>query len=161
MPRRRLPAAGFTIIEMVVTVAIIGLLASVALPLAELTVQRGKEQELRRSLREIRTAIDEYKKAADEGRVAKAADASGYPPSLEVLVQGVPAAKDPAKRPIYFLRRLPRDPLHEGSADAAADTWGVRSYDSPPDAPRAGKDVFDVYSRSTATGINGVPYRDW
>lgn len=161
MPRHRLPAAGFTIIEMVVTVAIIGLLASVALPLAELTVQRGKEQELRRSLREIRMAIDEYKKAADEGRVAKAADASGYPPSLEVLVQGVPAAKDPAKRPIYFLRRLPRDPLHEGSSDAAADTWGVRSYDSPPDAPRAGKDVFDVYSRSTATGINGVPYRDW
>ena len=152
---------GFTIIEMVVTVAIIGLLASVALPLAELTVQRGKEQELRRSLREIRMAIDEYKKAADEGRVAKAADASGYPPSLEVLVQGVPAAKDPAKRPIYFLRRLPRDPLHEGNSDAAADTWGVRSYDSPPDAPREGKDVFDVYSRAAGTGINGVPYREW
>jgi general secretion pathway protein G len=157
----RMRQAGFTIIEMVITVAIIGLLASVALPLAELTVQRGKENELRRSLREIRTALDEYKKASDQGRVAKAADASGYPPSLEILVQGVPDARDPGKRPIYFLRRLPRDPMHDGPADAAADTWGVRSYDSPPDAPRAGKDVFDVYSRATGNGINGVPYRDW
>ena len=161
MRTRRLRLSGFTIIEMVITVAIIGLLASVALPLAELTVQRGKEQELRRSLREIRSAIDEFKRASDQGKVAKAADATGYPPSLQVLVQGVPDAKDPGKRPIYFLRRLPRDPFHEGSADAAADTWGVRSYESPPDAPREGKDVFDVHSRSTSNGINGVPYREW
>jgi general secretion pathway protein G len=154
-------AAGFTIIEMVITVAIIGLLASVALPLAELTVQRAKEQELRRSLREIRTAIDAYKHATEQGRVAKAADATGYPPNLDVLASGVPDAKDPGKRPIYFLRRLPRDPFHAGGEDRAADTWGLRSYDSPPDNPQSGKDVFDVYSRSSATGINGVPYREW
>ena len=152
---------GFTIIEMVVTVAIIGLLASVALPLAELTVQRAKEHELRRALREIRTGIDEYKRASEQGRVAKAADASGYPARLEMLVEGVPDAKDPGKRPIYFMRRLPRDPFHDGAQARAAETWGVRSYDSPPDAPREGKDVFDVYSRSMANGINGVPYREW
>ena len=159
MFRRR--ARGFTVIEMVVTVAIIGLLASIALPLAELTVQRAKEHELRRALREIRTAIDAYKAATEQGRVAKAADASGYPPNLDLLVEGVPDARDPAKRPIYFLRRLPRDPFHEAAQDRAADTWALRSYDSPPDAPRAGKDVFDVYSRSQASGINGVPYREW
>lgn len=154
-------STGFTIIEMVVTVAIIGLLASVALPLAELTVQRAKEHELRRGLREIRTAIDEFKKASDAGRVARAADATGYPPTLEALVEGVPDAKDPAKRPIYFMRRLPRDPFHENGTDKAADTWGLRSYDSPPDSPRAGKDVYDVHSRSPGNGINGVPYREW
>ena len=148
-------------IEMVITVAIVAVLASIALPLAQLTVQRNKEHELRRSLRQIRTAIDEYKRASDQGRIARAADASGYPPSLEVLVDGVPDAKDPGKRPIYFLRRLPRDPFHEGDAPRASDTWGLRSYDSPPDSPRAGKDVFDVHSRSAAAGIGGVPYREW
>lgn len=154
-------ARGFTVIEMVVTVAIVGLLASIALPLAELTVQRAKEHELRRALREIRTAIDAYKAATDQGRVARAADASGYPPNLDILVEGVPDARDPGKRPIYFLRRLPRDPFHDAAQDRAADTWGLRSYDSPPDAPRAGKDVFDVHSRSQASGINGIPYREW
>jgi general secretion pathway protein G len=152
---------GFTIIEMVITVAIIGLLASVAMPLAELTVQRSKEHELRHALRQIRGAIDEYKRAADAGRVAKAADASGYPPSLDVLVDGVPNATDPKKRRIYFLRRLPRDPFHIGPVAPASDTWGLRSYESSPHSPREGKDVFDVYSLSPATGINGVPYREW
>ena len=160
---RRCSAAsgGFTLIELVVTVAIIALLASIALPLGELTVQRTREQELRQALRQIRGAIDDYKKASDEGRVAKAADASGYPPSLEVLVDGVADARDPGKRRIYFLRRLPRDPFHETGAARASETWGLRSYDSPPDSPRPGKDVFDVYSTSPATGINGVAYRDW
>jgi general secretion pathway protein G len=152
---------GFTIIEMVITVAIIGLLASVAMPMAELAVQRSKEQELRHALREIRGAIDAYKRASDSGKVARAADATGFPPSLDVLVEGVPNATDPKKRRIYFLRRLPRDPFHADGAAAASQTWGLRSYDSPPDAPREGKDVFDVHSLSAATGINGVPYREW
>jgi general secretion pathway protein G len=152
---------GFTIIEMVITVAIVGLLASVALPLAELTVQRSKEHELRHALREIRGAIDAYKRAYDEGRVAKVADASGYPPSLDVLVDGVPNATDPKKRRIYFLRRMPRDPFNVGPETTASGTWGLRSYESPPHSPQEGKDVFDVYSLSPATGINGVPYREW
>jgi general secretion pathway protein G len=152
---------GFTIIEMVITVAIIGLLASVAMPMAELAVQRSKEQELRHALREIRGAIDAYKRASDSGKVARAADATGFPPSLDVLVEGVPNATDPKKRRIHFLRRLPRDPFHADGAAAASQTWGLRSYDSPPDAPREGKDVFDVHSLSAATGINGVPYREW
>jgi general secretion pathway protein G len=152
---------GFTLIELVITLAILGVLASVALPLAELAVKRAKEQELRAGLRQIRTALDEYKKAVDEGRVAKSADATGYPPRLELLVDGAPDAKDPAKRSIYFLRRLPRDPFFDDPAVPAAGTWGTRSYASPPDAPAQGADVFDVYSVSPLVGINGVPYRQW
>jgi general secretion pathway protein G len=153
---------GFTLIELVVTVAIIGILVSAALPLAELAVQRAKESALRAALRQIRTALDEYKKAADDGRIARKADESGYPPSLDVLVQGVPDAKDPAKKHlIYFMRRVPRDPLADDPALPAAATWGLRSYDSPPDAPREGKDVFDVYSLAPGVGLDGVPYRQW
>lgn len=153
--------SGFTIVEMAITVAIVGILATALLPLAELTVKRTREHELRHALREIRTAVDAYKKAADQGRVAKAADASGYPPTLEVLAAGVVGAKDAAGRRIYFLRRIPRDPLFEDPGVSAAETWGKRSYASPPDNPQPGKDVFDVYSLSEGTGINGVPYREW
>lgn len=153
---------GFTLIELIVTVAIMGILVSAALPLAELAAKRTKERELRQSLRQIRTALDEYKRAVDEGRVARKADESGYPPSLEVLVEGVPDAKDPAKkRLIYFLRRVPRDPLADDAALAPARTWGLRSYESPPDAPREGRDVFDVHSLAPGVGLNGVPYREW
>ena len=152
---------GFTIIEMVITVAIIGLLASVAVPLVELTVQRGKEQDLRHALRQIRGAIDDYKRAVDKGQVARAADATGYPPSLDVLVDGVINATDPKKRRIYFLRRLPRDPFHDDPGVPASGTWGLRSYESSAQSPSEGKDVFDVYSMSPGTGINGVPYRQW
>jgi general secretion pathway protein G len=152
---------GFTLIEMVITVAIVGLLASAAVPLAELAYRRTREQDLRLALREIRTAIDAYKAAADQGRVLLEAGASGYPPSLGALVDGVEDARDPDGGKIYFLRRLPRDPLFSDTDAAPADSWGLRSYDSPPDDPRPGNDVYDVYSLSGGTGIGGVPYREW
>lgn len=158
--RTQLRRGGFTLIELVVTVAILGILASAALPLAEIARTRAKESELRSALRTLREAIDAYKRAADEGRVQRKADESGYPPTLDALVRGVRDAKNPGERQIYFLRRIPRDPFADPQAPAA-DTWGKRSYASPPDAPQEGRDVFDVYSRSTAKGLNGVPYNEW
>jgi len=154
-------ARGFTLIELMVTLAILALLASVALPLAELTVQRDKERELRQALRELRLAIDAYKRAGDENRIARRADHSGYPPSLETLVEGVADAKDPKAPKIYFLRRIPRDPFAEGTEASPARSWGLRSYDSPPQEPQAGRDVYDVYTLSDGSGLNGVPYREW
>jgi len=154
-------ARGFTLIELVITVAIIALLASVAMPLNELVVQRAKEQDLRRALREIRDGIDRYKEASDEGRITKKVGESGYPRKLEDLVAGVEDAKSPTPQQIYFLRRIPRDPFASDPSLAPAETWGKRSYASPPDDPREGDDVFDVYSRATGTGINGRPYREW
>ena len=160
---RRLSAAdsGFTLIELVITVAIVAILASVAMPLNELVVQRSKEQDLRRALREIRESIDAYKQASDDGRIQKKVGESGYPKKLDDLVYGVEDQKNPKKARIYFLRRIPRDPLDNDPGLAAADTWGRRSYASPPDAPKEGDDVFDVYSRAPGTGINGRPYREW
>jgi general secretion pathway protein G len=152
---------GFTLIELVVTVAIIAVLASIALPLNELVTQRAKEQDLRHALRDIREAIDAYKQASDEGRIQKKVGESGYPRQLAELVEGVEDQKDPKKARIYFLRRLPPDPFAADPGMTAAQTWALRSYASPPDDPREGEDVFDVYSRSGAVGINGRPYRDW
>ncbi len=152
---------GFTLIELVITVAIVAVLASVALPLNELVIQRAKEQDLRRALRDIREAIDAHKQAFDEGRMVKRAGDSGYPKRLEDLVAGVEDQKSPKKERIYFLRRLPRDPLADDPAKGPAESWGKRSYASPPDDPRDGEDVFDVFSLSTGTGINGRPYREW
>jgi general secretion pathway protein G len=146
---------GFTLIELVITVAIVAVLASVALPLHELVAQRAKEQDLRRALREIREAIDAYKEASDEGRIEKRVGQSGYPPRLAALVEGVVDQKNPKKERIYFLRRVPPDPFTEEGR------WGLRSYASPPDAPSEGEDVFDVYSLATGTGINGRAYREW
>jgi general secretion pathway protein G len=145
----------------VITVAIVAVLASVALPLNELTVQRGKEQDLRRALREMREAIDAYKQASDEGRIPKRINDSGYPKRLEDLVAGVEDQKSPKKERIYFLRRVPRDPFATDGQLAPTDTWGKRSYASPPDEPQEGEDVYDVFSRSTYIGINGRAYREW
>jgi general secretion pathway protein G len=150
--KRRLK--GFTLIELLITVAILGLLASAALPLAEVTLQRGKEQELRRALREIREAIDAYKRATEEGAIERPLDKTGYPPTLAVLAEGAVDRRSPKGARIYFLRRVPNDPL-------SGEPWGLRSYASPPDAPKDGADVFDVYSKSDASGLNGVPYRQW
>lgn len=152
---------GFTLVEMLITVAIVAILSMGAVPFAQLASQRVKESELRTSLRQIREAIDAYKKAHDDGRIARRADASGYPPSLEVLAEGVPNAKPEGPRRIVFLRRVPRDPFHPDRAADPARTWGRRSYDSAWDAPREGADVFDVYSRAEGAGLNGVPYRQW
>jgi len=151
---------GFTLIELVITVAIVAVLASVAMPLNELVVQRAKEQDLRRALRELRDGIDAYKQASDEGRIVKRTGESGYPKKLDDLAAGVEDQKNPKKERIYFLRRIPRDPLAP-EALAAAETWGKRSYASPPEEPRDGDDVFDVFSLSGATGINGRPYKEW
>jgi len=152
---------GFTLIELVITVAIVALLASVALPVSELAVQRTKEQELRRTLRQVREAIDFYKQASDEGRIRKSVGDSGYPKKLEDLAEGVDDQKSAKKDKIYFLRRIPRDPLNSDPTLSAAATWGKRSYASPPDDPREGDDVFDVFSLAPGKGINGQPYRDW
>jgi general secretion pathway protein G len=154
-------SSGFTLIELVVTVAIVALLASIALPLGELSVRRDKEQELRRSLREIREAIDAYKRAGDEGRIARAADASGYPATLVVLVEGAKDLKSAEDRKLIFLRRIPRDPFAGDTEQRPEDTWGLRSYASPADGPRAGADVYDVRSLSGGVGINGIPYAHW
>ena len=152
---------GFTLIEMVITVAIVGILASAALPLTELSVKRAKEQQLQEALRQIRTALDDYKRATDEGRIARSDSDTGYPKSLAVLVDGVPDQKSPGKKKIYFLRRLPRDPFATDAAVPAAQTWGKRAYASPPEDPRDGEDVYDVYSFAPGVGINGISYREW
>ena len=142
-------------------VAIMAILASIGMPLAELSLQRGKEQELRVSLREIRGALDAYKRLSDAGRIERAADATGYPTTLSALVEGVTDVKSPTGAKLYFLRRMPRDPMRSDTASDASADWALRSYESPPDDPKEGKDVYDVHSKSTAKAIDGTDYRTW
>ncbi len=152
---------GFTLVELVITVAIVGILASAVVPLVQVAAQRAKESELRAALRQTREAIDAYKRAADEGRVARLVNESGYPKTLEVLVEGAVDVKTPDRRKIYFLRRIPRDPFAQEASVPAAAAWGKRSYASPPDAPAEGDDVFDVYTKAPGIGLNGIAYREW
>jgi general secretion pathway protein G len=146
---------GVTYLELVAVATIVSILAAAVLPVGKVAVKRQRELELRRALREIRTAIDAHKQASDDGRIVKRTGESGYPKRLEDLVEGVDDEKNPKRERIYFLRRLPRDPLVEDGK------WGLRSYASPPDDPREGEDVFDVYTLAEGKGINGRPYREW
>lgn len=143
------------------TIVIIGILASAIFPMAELSVQRTRERELREALRELRMGIDAYKQAVDEGRIQKKADESGYPHRLEELVDGAPDAKNPKGGRIVFLRRIPRDPMVREMSVPDVQTWGKRSYLSSREDPREGNDVFDVYSLDAGIGMNGIPYREW
>jgi general secretion pathway protein G len=158
---RRVSSVGFTLIELVVTVAIIGLLAAMAVPTFQIAEQRSRETDFKLALREIRKAIDAYKQAGDEGRVEKKADETGYPPTLDVLVDGVPDQRDPNNAKIYFLRRIPRDPFFSDPSVPPQNSWKLRSYESEPDAPEEGKDIFDVYDGSGGVGLNGIPYAKW
>ena len=150
---------GYTFIEVIVVTAILLILASAVMPLAQVTSQRQREAELRRGLREMRTAIDKFKDAVDTGQIA-ASDLEpgneGYPPDLETLVEGVSAANDATGRKLKFLRRIPIDPMTN------SPEWGMRSYQDKPDSSSwSGKNVFDVYTKSTATALDGTKYRDW
>jgi general secretion pathway protein G len=200
----RRPSRGFTLIELVVTLALVGVMAMVAVPLYEVTAIRMKEMELRTALRQIRTALDAYKDAADSGKIQKDPSDSGYPPTLKVLVDGVDAAQNsgtlgsvsslasstakigqPNNGPsnsstsngttsgdstssssdgpsrLVFLRQIPRDPFTPDPSVPPEEQWDTRSYGSPPSDPQPGKDVYDVMSKSTATGSNGIAYKDW
>ncbi|MFZ6755236.1 type II secretion system protein [Undibacterium sp. Dicai25W] len=152
---------GFTLIELLMTLAILGLLATITLPVSQLIQQRNKERELRTALIEIRTAIDAYKHASDDGRIAKSMGETGYPPNLEVLTSGVIDQRDPMRRKIFFLRRLPRNPLALPQAQDEINSWGLRSYTSEANDPKEGDDVYDVYVDSDQLGLNGIAYRYW
>jgi general secretion pathway protein G len=156
-----LRSRGFTLVELMVTLAILSVLAAIVVPVAQVQAQRGKEVELRAALKEIRSALDAYKQAADEGRILKLMGSSGYPPDLGSLSRGVEDQRDPKRGKIFFLRRVPRDPLSMTETVEPSATWGLRSYASDPDDPRPGVDVYDVYSTSDGVGLNGVPYKKW
>lgn len=158
--RTRINSMGFSLIELIATVAIIGTLAMVAMPFVETVVKREKERELRIALHDLRQAIDAYKLAVNAGKILIQPEQSGYPPSLLELVIGIDDVTQPGKK-MYFIRKIPRDPFNTNTAIAAIDSWGLRSYQSPPNNPFPGDDVFDVYSTSSKIGLNDVPYKEW
>jgi general secretion pathway protein G len=153
-------STGFSLIELVVTLAILSILGLMTIPLAENASRRAKEGQLRESLQEIRHAIDSYKNAYDEGKILNSPELSGYPPSLEILVNGVPNQRDTQRKKIYFLRRMPIDPFNASQREQS-NAWGKRSYTSEADDPKDGVDIYDVYSKSDMLGLNGVPYKKW
>lgn len=155
-PRQR----GFTIIELLVTVTLVAIMAGAAIPAGEVIVQRGRERELKETLRVLRGALDDYKRASDQGRIAKAVGESGYPRRLDDLL-GVRDQKDPNGGEIRFLRRVPRNPLNPDLNVPAQLTWGLRSYASEHRNPQPGRDIFDIYPLTPGKGINGVPYKQW
>jgi len=150
---------GYSFVELLMVAAIVLVLATAVLPLSKVGIQRQKEVELRRALREMRTAIDRYKDAADLQQISNLEiepDDMGYPPDLETLVEGVPKAGDASQGKLRFLRRVPTDPLN-GDAE-----WGLRSYQDRPDSTSwGGQNVFDVYSKARGTGLDGTPYTEW
>lgn len=153
--QNRTTQAGLTLLELIVASAILIILASAALPVARITVKRQQERELRRALREIRDAIDRYKDAADRNLIRVEVGTEGYPPDLQTLVEGVELAGAPDRR-VRFLRRIPVDPM------TGNDDWGLRCVQDPPDATSwCGENVFDVYSRSVGTALDGSRYADW
>lgn len=159
-------ARGFTLIELLITLALVGLLASVALPLYEVTSTRAKEAELRQALRTIRAGLDAYKAATDAGQVAKVAGDSGYPATLELLTQALEITTkrnfdSTAPQRMVILRQLPRDPFFPDRQVPAAQTWSTRAYASRSDDPQPGADVFDVSSTSEGIGLDGTHYKDW
>ena len=154
-------ARGFTLVELMITVAIVGVLVSLAVPVKETLVKREQERELRAALREIRAGLDAYKRAVDEGKVKVSVGDSGYPKSLDDLVNGIENISSPDHRKIYFLRRLPSDPMNADASLPASRSWGKRSYASSSEEPRDEGDVFDVYSMASGRGINGINYRNW
>src|SRR5512142_1483028 len=157
--RRSASAAGFTFVELLIVSLIIFVLASAAMPLAKVTMQRQREIELRRTLRELRTAIDKYKDSVDAGLIAGTdvkLGSEGYPPDLQTLVDGVNKAGDASGAKLKFLRRIPMDPITHGTE------WGLRSYqDSPDSRSWGGQNVFDVYCQSEGKALDGTTYRDW
>ena len=159
--RRTTRHAGFSFIEMMITLAMLALLATIVTPVAQVSIQRQKEQQLRAALHEIRHALDAYKEAASQGTIPVAAGSSGYPTTLAELVAGANDMRSAVPRRVYFLRRMPRDPFHDDPRTPDADTWRTRSYASPPDDPRPGADVYDIHSGSDRIGLDGTAYRQW
>ena len=153
-------ARGFSIIELTVTAAILAVLATVAFPMVSLERQRAHERELKGALREVRGALDAYKRAVDDGKIQKPRTVSGYPVNLEQLAQPHANLRDPSAPPLRFLRRVPRDPFRPPNLEAGM-SWGVVAYISTDRRGGATEDVYDIFSLSPRLGLNGTPYRDW